>query len=122
MMLGITTPDAIAFGMMVLAALAAWRGHVTGNAAKEKAIATAPMISIAGGIVDAMQFADYVKALDKLAIAMFKHAAAIEKTHNQRTTNALEEMADRIDEMLQPPQPAPEPREPQKPRRRRRRR
>lgn len=34
-MLGITTPDAIAFGMLVLAGLAAWTGSQAGTAAKK---------------------------------------------------------------------------------------
>lgn len=99
-MLGITTPDAIAFGMMVLAALAAWRGVNQGDAAKTKAVQAAPFVSIAGGIVDANQFGDYVKAIDKMAIAMHRHADAMNKQHDVRQTNALEGMAERIDTLL----------------------
>jgi hypothetical protein len=99
-MLGITTPDAIAFGMMVLAGLAAWRGTAQGDAAKRQAIHSAPMVNIATGIVEANQFADYMKVLDKLAIALTCHAAAMDRQHEVKHTNALEELADRIDDAL----------------------
>lgn len=99
-MLGITTPDAIAFGMMVLAALAAWRGVSQGDAAKKQAVSAAPFVNIAGGIVDASQFADYVKVGDKLAIAIDKHADALNKQHEVKFTNALEELASKVDDAL----------------------
>lgn len=99
-MLGITTPDAIAFGMMLLAALAAWRGVSQGDAAKTQAVKSAPFISIAGGIVEANQFGDYVKVLDKLAIAMDRHSAALNRQHEVKTTNALEDLARKVDDAL----------------------
>ncbi|MCG6204213.1 hypothetical protein LPW26_06170 [Rhodopseudomonas sp. HC1] len=99
-MLGITTPDAIAFGMMVLAALAAWRGVSQGDAAKTRAVQSAPFVSIAGTIVEANQFGDYIKVLDKLAIAMNCHAAALDRQHDVKTTNALEDLANKIDEAM----------------------
>jgi hypothetical protein len=96
-MLGITTPDAIAFGMMVLAALAAWRGVKQGDTAKVDAVKSAPFVSIAGSIVEANQFGDYIKTLDKLAIALTGHTAALNKQHDVKVTNALEAMAEKID-------------------------
>ncbi len=96
-MLGITTPDAIAFGMMILAALAAWRGTKQGDAAKTEAVKSAQLVSIAGAIVDANQFADWIKAVDKMAIAMLTHAEALNKQHEVKTTNALEALAEKID-------------------------
>ena len=96
-MLGITTPDAIAFGMMILAALAAWQGSKSGGNRKSQEIKSAPFVSIAGSIVDANQFSDFVKVLDKGAIAMAQLAEAINHSHEVKYTNALEELADKID-------------------------
>ena len=98
-MLGITTPDAIAFGTLILACLAAWRGTTAGVAAKDSATKAAPFVSIAGSIVEANQFGDYIKALDKLAIAMTGHTAALNRQHDVKTTNALEDLAEKIDAM-----------------------
>jgi hypothetical protein len=99
-MLGITTPDSIAFGMMLLAALAAWRGINQGEAAKSKAVQAAPFVSIAGSIVDSNQFSDWIKAVDKLAIAITGHTAALNRQHEVKTTNALEDLARKVDEAL----------------------
>ena len=102
-MLGITVPDAIAIGTLVLACLAAYRGTTAGTSAKEQAVKAAPYVGlsngIAGSIVDANQFGDYIKAIDKLAIAMTGHTAALNRQHEVKTTNALEELADKIDAM-----------------------
>jgi hypothetical protein len=38
--------------------------------------------------------------LDKLAIAMNGHAAALNRQHQVKITNALEELADKVDEAL----------------------
>jgi uncharacterized protein (DUF488 family) len=54
----------------------------------------------AGGIVEASKFGDYFKVLDKLAIAMNGHAAALNRQHQVKITNALEELADKVDEAL----------------------
>jgi len=99
MMFGITTPDAIALGMMLIAVVAMLKGSNSGAAAKEKAVRDATMVGIAGGIVDANQFADYMKVGDKLAIALLRHAEALEKQHEVRHTNALEELAEKIDDL-----------------------
>jgi hypothetical protein len=55
------------------------------------------MVGIAGGIVDANQFSDYVKVGDKLAIALHRHAEALEKLREVRHTNKLEELAEKIE-------------------------
>jgi hypothetical protein len=57
------------------------------------------MVGMAGGIVDANQFSDYVKVGDKLAIALLRHAEALERQHEVRHTNALEELAEKIDSL-----------------------
>ena len=99
-MLGITTADAVLVGTLIVAILAAWRGSTQGESAKKQAIQSAPMVGIAGGIVDANQFADYVKVGDKLAIALDKHADALNRQHEVKHTNALEELAEKIDDVL----------------------
>ncbi len=99
-MLGITTADAVLVGTLIVAVLAAWRGSAQGDSAKKQAIQSASMVGIAGGLVDANQFADYVKVGDKLAIALEKHAEALNRQHDVKHTNALEELAERIDEAL----------------------
>jgi uncharacterized protein (DUF488 family) len=87
--------------MMVLAALAAWRGSKQGDAAKTQAVKAAPFVSIAGSIVEANKFGDYIKTLDKLAIAITGHPATLNKQHDVKVTNALEAMAERVDEALE---------------------
>lgn len=99
-MLGITIPDAVLIGTLIVSLLVAWRGGQRGSTAKEQAVHSAPFVSIAGGIVEANQFGDYVKALDKLAIAMIGHAAALDRQHEVRHTNALEALAEKIDSAL----------------------
>lgn len=99
-MLGITLPDAIAIGTFLTVLLAAWRGSNQGAAARSQAVHQAPMVNIASGIVEANQFADYMKVQDKLAIAIDRHARALEKQHQVRFTNALEHLTEKVDEAL----------------------
>lgn len=99
-MFGITTPEAIAFGTLVLGIVAMLKGSASGAAAKEKTVRDAPMVNIATGIVEANQFSDYIKVQDKLAIAIDKHADALNKHHDVKFTNALEELTSRVDEAL----------------------
>lgn len=54
---------------------------------------------MASAIVDANQFSDYVKVRDKLAIALLRHAEALQRQHEVRQTNALEELAEKIDSL-----------------------
>lgn len=75
------------------------KGSNSGAAAKEKATRDATMVDIAGGIIDANQFSDYMKVGDKLAIALHRHAQALEKQHEVRHANALEELAEKIDNL-----------------------
>lgn len=58
------------------------------------------MVNIATGIVEANQFADYMKVLDKLAIALKGHAEPLDRQHQVKFTNALEELAEKVDEAL----------------------
>lgn len=99
-MLGITLADAAVFCTIAGAIVAMVRGTSQGDTAKKQAIQSAPMVNIATGIVEANQFADYIKVQDKLAIAIDKHADAITRSHEVKFTNALEELADKVDDVL----------------------
>jgi hypothetical protein len=98
--LGLSVPDAIAIGTILAAVLAARFGGRQGEVAKQEAIRSAAAVSIGGTLVDAMQFGDYVKTLEKLAIAMATHADALNRQHEIKHTNALEELAAKIDQAL----------------------
>ncbi|SFM00954.1 hypothetical protein SAMN03159423_4894 [Bradyrhizobium sp. NFR13] len=100
-MLGITLADAAVFCTIAGAIVAMVRGTSQGDSAKKQAIQSAPMVNIATGIVEANQFADYMKVLDKLAIALKGHAEALDRQHQVKFTNALEELADKVDEALE---------------------
>jgi hypothetical protein len=99
-MLGITLADAAVFCTIAGAIVAMVRGTSQGDSAKKQAIHSAPLVNIATGIVEANQFSDYIKVQDKLAIAIDKHANALNKQHEVKFTNALEELASRVDEAL----------------------
>jgi uncharacterized membrane protein len=99
-MLGITLADAAVFCTIAGAIVAMVRGTSQGDSAKKQAVQSAPMVNIATGIVEANQFADYMKVLDKLAIALTGHAAALDRQHQVKFTNALEELASRVDDVL----------------------
>jgi hypothetical protein len=99
-MIGITIPDAVLISTLVISLVAVWRGTTQGDAAKKQTIQSAPMVKIATGIVEANQFADYMKVQDKLAIAIDKHADALNRQHEVKHTNALEDLAEKIDEAL----------------------
>lgn len=99
-MLGITLADAAIFTTIAAAIVAMVRGTAQGDSAKKQAIQSAPMVNIATGIVEANQFADYIKVQDKLAIAIKEHADALNRHHETRFTNALEELAEKVDDAL----------------------
>lgn len=61
-MLGISTPDAIALGTLILAALAAWQGRRSGEVAR-RAAAPEGLAVIGGAIVDHMIMRDLVEAI-----------------------------------------------------------
>ncbi len=99
-MLGITTPDAIALGMMILAGLAAWNGSRAGQVAKNNSVSNASMVAIGGGILAAEQFGDWIKCVDKMSIALTRHADAMDRQHDVKHTNALERLAEKVDDAL----------------------
>lgn len=107
---GLSIPDAIAIGTIIAAMLAARFGGKQGEAAKQDAIKAAAGVSIAGSIVDAAEFGNYIKAIDKLAIAMDRHADALDRQHEVKHTNALEALAEKVDEVrakMEPRRPKP---------------
>jgi hypothetical protein len=90
--LGITVPDAIAIGMMILAALAAWRGTVGATEAKKNATpspADTSMAIIGAAIVDRTTLAE-------LTDAVRDHAAALREQMDARE----QKMQDKIDRLL----------------------
>lgn len=95
----LSTGEGVAIGTLILGIVAMLKGSASGAAAKEKAVRDAPMVNIATGIVEANQFSDYIKVQDKLAIAIDKHADAINRSHEVKHTNALEELAEKIDDL-----------------------
>lgn len=99
-MLGITLADAAVFCTIAGAIVAMVRGTSQGDSAKKQAVNSAPMVNIATGIVEANQFADYMRAIDKLAIALSNHAAAMDRQHEVKHTNALERLAEKVDDAL----------------------
>lgn len=76
-MLGITTADAIAFGMLVLAALAAFRGATRGESARK---ASPPQNTFAIG---ASMFAD-TAAMQAMTAALNRMAQALEACNEAR--------------------------------------
>lgn len=88
-MLGLTVPDAIAFGMMVLGALAAWKGSTRGEHAKTN---TPPENTISIG---AAMFAD-TAAMQNMTRALNRLAEALEAGTKQQA----EDKQDRIAEAL----------------------
>lgn len=108
----ISLADAAVFATIAATVIAILKGGAHGAAAKTEVAKTASAVSISGSIVDAMEFGNYVKALDKLAIAMNRHADALDRQHEVKHTNALEELAEKIYNMgsrmeLKRPQPRP---------------
>ena len=66
-MLGISTPDAIALGTLILAALAAWQGRRAGEAAARRPPAPDPALALIGGaLVDHLTLRDLVEAVRAL--------------------------------------------------------
>ena len=98
-MLGITLADAAVVCTIAATIVAIMRGQSQGEAAKKQAVQQAPFVGIAGSIVEANQFSDYIKTMDKLAIAIVGHTAALNRQHEVKTTNALEDLAEKIDAM-----------------------
>lgn len=104
-MLGITTADAIAFGMMVLAALAAWKGATRGETAR-KTTPPENTISIGAGVfADTAAMQAMTMALNRIAAAVEAYAAIEEEEKRDRLTIAIEAMTRALEERDHLPPP-----------------
>ena len=92
-MLGITVPDAIAFGMLMLAALAGWRGAQAGATAAKVAPPPEPAMAMIGGaLVDRA-------TLQELVLAVRDHAAAIRETIADKDQRRADHMVEAVQRM-----------------------
>ncbi len=101
-MLGITVPDAIAFSMMLLTALAAWRGNQAGKVAKKEDPPQEPALAMIGGaLVDTATMVRLADATAQLAKATDRNAAAVEAANHHREhsyANKMDALMERLDE------------------------
>jgi hypothetical protein len=96
-MLGITTPDAIAFGMMVLAALAAWRGMQTGESAKKSEPPPPTPLSLGmATFADTAMMSRLVDAIDRHADAIHHAVEANQKQRDDRIAQQLESLVSKL--------------------------
>jgi hypothetical protein len=95
-MLGITTPDAIAFGMMVLAALAAWRGSTQGTVERAKGPPT-QALSVAGAtIADTASMQALTQAVIGLTDTIRASSQKIEEGRKFHTDDLLQQMLEEL--------------------------
>jgi hypothetical protein len=98
-MLGITTPDAIAFGMMVLAALAAWRGMQTGESAKKSEPPPPTPLSLGmATFADTAMMSRLVDAIDRHADAIHRSIEANDKRQSDTMAQRLAELSKQIEQ------------------------
>ena len=94
-MLGITTPDAIAFGSLCAALLAAYAGLVKGDKAKKESPPEPGMAMIGAAIVDRETLRDLTGAVADLAAAIRAGIAAGEA--RDHLAEAIRDLVERID-------------------------
>jgi hypothetical protein len=96
-MLGITTPDAIAFGMLVLAVLAAWRGMQTGESAKK--VEPPPPTQFSLGMAtfaDTATMSRLCDAIDRHTDAIHHAVEANQKQRDDRIAQQLESLVSKL--------------------------
>lgn len=93
-MLGITVPDAIAFGTLVIAVLAAWKGTTRGEAARS---AVAPG-SVTSGVAGAFITAEMI---EKLIGALEGIGDAIRDGNERKDREHVDKLNDRIERLMQ---------------------
>ncbi|MFO1151023.1 MAG: hypothetical protein U1E62_21825 [Alsobacter sp.] len=96
-MLGITVPDAIAFGTLVLAILAAWRGAVAGAKAEKTAPPDHTAAITCGAIVDSAALRDLVEAVEELTDAMREMIVSQHERAEGRMADLLTEISEKLD-------------------------
>ena len=95
-MLGITTPDAIAFGSLCAALLAAYAGLLKGDQAKQASRPEPGMALIGSGLVDRETLRDLTGAVTDLVAAIRAGIAAGEA--RDHLAEAIRELVERIDQ------------------------
>jgi hypothetical protein len=89
-MLGISTPDAIALGTLILAALAAWQGGRAGATAARRPAPPDPTLALIGGaLVDHLTLLDLVEAVRALEATIGRAAEERERREESGFADAL---------------------------------
>lgn len=89
-MLGISTPDAIALGTLILAALAAWQGQRAGAAAARRPPPPDPTVALIGGaLVDQLTLRDLVEAVRALEATIGRVASERERREEAGFADAI---------------------------------
>jgi hypothetical protein len=97
-MLGITTPDAIAFGMLVLAGLAAWKGKQTGETAKKEDPPPPTPLSLGmATFADTAMMSRLVDAIDRHADAIHHSVEANQKRRDDKIAQQLTDLVSKLD-------------------------
>lgn len=96
-MLGITIPDAVLIGTLVISLLAAWRGSKAGAAAKESTLPEPTVALIGSAIVDTATLRDLVEAVRRLAEVIDRAAGRAERTKTDRLEGLLDEILHSMD-------------------------
>ncbi len=97
-MLGITTPDAIAFGSVCAALLAAFAGLVKGDQAKKDSPPDPAMAMIGWGLLDREALRDLTGAVTDLVDALRAGISSNERISRDATTGRLDEISHKSDE------------------------
>lgn len=95
-MLGISTPDAIALGTLILAALAAWQGGRAG-AASRRAEPPGGMALLGGALVDHMTLRDLVEAVRALEATIARAVDIRAERDNAAFADVLRRLTDAVE-------------------------
>ena len=100
-MLGITTADAIAFGSLCAALLAAYAGLIKGDQAKQASPPEPGMALIGSALVDQATLRDLTEAVQDLAATLRAGIAASEVRSRDHLADQIRELVDKIDHRSQ---------------------
>lgn len=95
-MLGITTPDAIALGMMILAALAAWRGSTQGTIERAKGAPTQALTMAGATIADTASTQALTQAIIGLTDVIRASSTKMEEGRKFHTDDLLKQMLEEL--------------------------
>ena len=96
-MLGITTADAIAFGSLCAALLAAFAGLVRGEHAKDAAPPEPGLTLIGSGLVDRETLRDLTEAVENLVAVLRDGIVAGEARSRDHLAEQIRDLVDKID-------------------------